>query len=114
MSAISPTSVQAPSRAASLSRAGKLFLAVFLIIVFEGSVRKWVSSASTLPLILLRDMLALMLVIYAWRHGHLRRHRKITAAMMAWSCMVVGWGLLQLVGGQSSPEPGIDGLGHAQ
>ncbi|HJS04795.1 MAG TPA: hypothetical protein VJ832_15040 [Variovorax sp.] len=112
MSAIAPTTVQAPaaSRAASLSRAGKLFLAVFLIIVFEGSVRKWVSSASTLPLILLRDMLALMLVVYAWRHGHLRRHGKITAAMLAWTCVVVGWGLLQLVGGQSTPVVFVIGL----
>ncbi len=50
MSAVAPTTtMQAPSRAVSLSRAGKLFLAVFLIVVFEGSVRKWVSSASTLP-----------------------------------------------------------------
>ena len=111
MSAIAPTTtLQAPSRAVSLSRAGKLFLAVFLIVVFEGSVRKWVSSASTLPLILLRDMLALMLVAYAWRHGHLRRHRKITAAMMAWTCLVVGWGLLQLVAGQSTPVVFVIGL----
>lgn len=111
MSAIAPTAVvRAPSRAATLSRAGKLFLAVFLIIVFEGSVRKWVSSASTLPLIMLRDMLALLLVFYAWRHGHLRRHPKITAAMLAWTCLVVGWGLLQLVGGQSSPVVFVIGL----
>ncbi|VTU35659.1 Lipid A core - O-antigen ligase [Variovorax sp. PBL-H6] len=111
MSAIAPaTTMQAPSRATSLSRAGKLFLAVFLIVVFEGSIRKWVSSASTLPLILLRDMLALMLVVYAWRHGHLRRHKKITTAMMAWTCLVVGWGLLQLVAGESTPIVFIIGL----
>ncbi|GAA4328685.1 hypothetical protein GCM10023165_01130 [Variovorax defluvii] len=93
-----------------MSRAGKLFLAVFLIIVFEGAVRKWVSSASTLPLIGLRDLLALMLVVYAWRHGHLRRHKKITAVMVAWTCMVMGWGLLQLVGGESTPVVYVIGL----
>jgi hypothetical protein len=110
MSAIAASVPRATSRAASLSRAGQLFLAVFLIVVFEGAVRKWVASASTLPLILLRDLLAFALVVYAWRHGHLRRHKKITAAMLAWSCLVLGWGLLQLVGGESSPVVFVIGL----
>lgn len=110
MSAIAASVPRATSRAASLSRAGQLFLAVFLIVVFEGAVRKWVASASTLPLILLRDLLAFALVVYAWRHGHLRRHKKITAVMLAWTCLVLGWGLLQLVGGESSPVVFVIGL----
>ncbi|OUM03070.1 hypothetical protein [Variovorax sp. JS1663] len=111
MSAIASTAIpKTVSRPATLSRAGKLFLAVFLIIVFEGAVRKWVSSASTLPLIGLRDLLALVLVFYAWRHGHLRRHKKITAVMLAWTCLVTGWGLLQLVGGESTPIVFVIGL----
>ncbi|CAN7281528.1 hypothetical protein LJR084_001457 [Variovorax sp. LjRoot84] len=110
MSAIAASVPRAANRAASLSRAGQLFLAVFLIVIFEGAVRKWVSSASTLPLILLRDLLALALVVYAMRHGYLRRHKKITAVMLAWSCLVLGWGLLQLVGGESSPVVFVIGL----
>ncbi|CAN7297448.1 hypothetical protein LJR130_001447 [Variovorax sp. LjRoot130] len=110
MSAIAASVPRATNRAASLSRAGQLFLAVFLIVIFEGAVRKWVSSASTLPLILLRDLLALALVVYALRHGYLRRHKKITAVMLAWSCLVLGWGLLQLVGGESSPVVFVIGL----
>ncbi|MBT2323198.1 hypothetical protein J7E62_12670 [Variovorax paradoxus] len=110
MSAIAASVPRAVNRPASLSRAGQLFLAVFLIVIFEGAVRKWVASASTLPLILLRDLLALALVLYAWRHGHLRRNKKITAVMLAWSCLVVGWGLLQLVGGESSPIVFVIGL----
>ncbi|CAN7289984.1 hypothetical protein LJR290_001413 [Variovorax sp. LjRoot290] len=110
MSAIAASVPRATNQAASLSRAGQLFLAVFLIVIFEGAVRKWVSSASTLPLILLRDLLALALVVYALRHGYLRRHKKITAVMLAWSCLVLGWGLLQLVGGESSPVVFVIGL----
>jgi hypothetical protein len=110
MSVIAASVPRAINRPASLSRAGQLFLAVFLIVVFEGAVRKWVSSASTLPLILLRDLLALALVVYALRHGYLRRHKKITAVMLAWSCLVLGWGLLQLVGGESSPIVWLIGL----
>lgn len=101
---------RARDRSAALSRAGQLFIAVFLIIVFEGAVRKWVSGATTLPLILLRDLLAFALVIYAWRRGHLRRQKKITAIMLAWSCLVLGWGLVQVTGGESSPIVLLIGL----
>jgi len=101
---------RAVSRPQTLSRAGQLFLAVFLIVVYEGAVRKWVSSAATLPLIGLRDLCALALVIYAWKHGHLRRHMKITAAVFAWSLLVFGWGLLQLAAGESSPVIFVIGL----
>jgi hypothetical protein len=98
------------SRSATLSRAGQVFLAVFLIVVFEGAVRKWVASSATLPLILLRDLLAVYMIIFAWRGGHLRRRKKESIAMLAWSCCVVGWGLIQLVGGESSPTVFIIGL----
>jgi len=98
------------SRPQTLSRAGQLFLAVFFILVYEGAVRKWVSSGSSLPLIALRDLCALAMVVYAWRHGHLRRHMKLTAAMFAWSLVVFGWGLLQLAAGESSPIIFVIGL----
>jgi len=98
-----PRHAQVSTKPLTLSRAGYIFLSVFLIIVLEGAVRKWVSSATSLPLILLRDLLALSLVLYAWKGGHFRRQKKIAVAMLAWSCLVLGWGLLQLVGGESSP-----------
>jgi len=100
----------AVARPAALSRAGQMFLAVFAIAVFEGAMRKWVATSLTLPLVALRDLLAFVLVVYAWRGGHLRRHRKITAAMFVWSLLVFGWGLLQLAGGESSPLIFIIGL----
>ncbi|MBO9650010.1 MAG: hypothetical protein J7605_16000 [Variovorax sp.] len=104
MSAV-PLSAQprAASKSQALSRAGQLFLAVFIIVVFEGAVRKWVTSAASLPLVGLRDLCAAALVFYAWKRGYLRQHMKITAAMFAWSLVVFGWGLLQLVAGKSSP-----------
>ncbi|WP_431273796.1 hypothetical protein ACQ858_16845 [Variovorax ureilyticus] len=104
----------APPRAASrpqtLSRAGQLFLAVFVIVVYEGAVRKWLTSAASLPLVGLRDLCAAGLVFYAWRRGYLRQHIRITAAMFAWSLLVFGWGLLQLAAGESSPLIFIIGL----
>jgi hypothetical protein len=111
MSAVlSSAQPRAARRAQTLSRAGQLFLAVFIIVVFEGAVRKWVSSAASLPLVGLRDLCAAALVFYAWKRGYLRQHMKITAAMLAWSLLVFGWGLLQLAAGQSSPLIFIIGL----
>lgn len=113
MSSYAPAHHAAPRaarRSATLSGAGRMFLAVLLIVVFEGAVRKWVAPSVTLPLILLRDLLALCLVLYAWRGGYLRRYRKVSTAMLAWTLVVVGWGLMQMVGGESSPTIFLIGL----
>lgn len=99
-----------PARRTSLSRAGYAFIGVFLLVVFEGAIRKWLISSVTLPLILLRDLLAAYVIFYALSHGHLRRQKGITTLLTIWSCMVVAWGLLQLVGGESSPAVLLIGL----
>lgn len=101
---------RALNKSLALSRAGWMFLTVFVIIVFEGALRKWLASSVTLPLILLRDVTALLLIFHAWRYGHLRRQMKVVSVMIAWSCLVLGWGLLQLVGSESSPTILIIGL----
>lgn len=113
MSSYAPThrvATRTASRPAALSRAGRVFLAVLLIVVFEGAIRKWVASSATLPLILLRDLLALYLVLHAWRGGHLRRYRKVTTVLLTWTLLVVGWGLMQMVAGESSPTIFVIGL----
>jgi hypothetical protein len=113
MSSHAPThraATRSASRPATLSRAGRIFLAVLLIVVFEGAIRKWVASSATLPLILLRDLLALYMVLHAWRGGHLRRYQKVTTVLLAWTLLVFGWGLMQMVGGESSPTIFIIGL----
>jgi hypothetical protein len=93
-----------------MTRAGKAFIAVFLVVVLEGAVRKWVASAATLPLLLVRDLLAIYVIAYALRNGALQRNRGITQTLLAWSCLVIAWGLLQLVVGESSPTILLIGL----
>lgn len=85
-----------------LSTTGKLFVSVMLIVIYEGAIRKWVSDSSTLPLILLRDLLATYTIVRALTRGHFRRQPQLAALMLAWSCCVLGWGLLQLTLGESS------------
>ncbi|MDM0012625.1 hypothetical protein QTH87_09310 [Variovorax sp. J22P168] len=91
------------ARRASMTRAGRAFIGVLLVLVFEGAVRKWGSASATIPLLLLRDVLAIYVIAYAFTHGHLQRQRGVTMVLLVWSCMVVAWGLFQLVAGQSSP-----------
>jgi hypothetical protein len=93
-----------------MTRAGKAFIAVFLIVVLEGAVRKWVASSATLPLLLARDLLAIYVIAYALRNGTLQRQRGVTQPLLVWSCLVIAWGLLQLVVGQSTPTVLLIGL----
>ncbi|RZL96559.1 MAG: hypothetical protein EOP76_00980 [Variovorax sp.] len=87
----------------SLTRTGYVFLSVLFIVVFEGAIRKWVTSAATLPLILLRDLLAVYLVFYVWKRGYFRRQKNFTLILFAWSCCVALWGLLQALVNDTSP-----------
>jgi hypothetical protein len=88
--------------AGRVSTTGRLFISVMLILIFEGAIRKWVSSSSTLPLILLRDLLASYLVVRALSRGHFRHQRAMLQVMVPWSACVLGWGLLQLTLGEST------------
>jgi hypothetical protein len=89
---------------------GWAFVLVLLTVVFEGAVRKWLSSSATLPLLLVRDLAAVYVIVSAWTSGALGRQRAVTQALLAWSCLVIGWGLLQLVAGESSPVVLLIGL----
>lgn len=85
-----------------VSTTGRLFISVMLILILEGAIRKWVSDSSTLPLILLRDLLTSYVVVHALTHGHFRRQRAVLQIMVVWSACVLGWGLLQLTLGESN------------
>lgn len=88
---------------ASLSTMGKLFIAILLIAVFEGAMRKWVSLDWTTPLVLLRDTLAVWGALLGIRSGRMNGNVKSAQALWLWSAMVVLWGLLQLIVNGSSP-----------
>jgi hypothetical protein len=85
-----------------LTRAGRIFITVVLIVVLEGAIRKWLSSSLTLPLVLTRDALASYAIVYAFMHGHLHRYGIVSRILLAWSCCVVIWGMLQLILGESN------------
>ncbi len=89
--------------AKNISRAGKIFIIVFLIIVFEGVARKWISASLTLPLIATRDFFAAYLIFYAWRNGYLQRFKSLITALLIWSCCFLVWGMIQIILGENNP-----------
>lgn len=89
---------------------GKLFVAILLIAVFEGAIRKWVTPALTNPLVLLRDGLALYCLFWALKTGKMHGGQKGAQALWLWTALVVLWGLFQLMINQSSPLIYIVGL----
>jgi len=93
-----------------LTRSGRVFIAVVLIVVLEGAIRKWLSSSLTLPLVLTRDALASYAIVYAFMHGHLHRYGIVSRILLAWSCCVLIWGMLQVILGESNPMVLLIGL----
>jgi hypothetical protein len=45
--------------------------AYFLLLIFEGALRKWFLPGLAAPLLIIRDPLALWIIIYAWTHHRL-------------------------------------------
>lgn len=86
---------------ARLSKTGKLFIVILLIAVMEGAFRKWVSAEFTVPLVLLRDVLALYGVAVGVSKAGPRLRGLSMQLLLIWSALVVCWGLLQLIVNQS-------------
>jgi hypothetical protein len=98
---------------ASKSRAtmmGKIFVAILLVVVFEGSVRKWVSVSFTNPLVLLRDAMALFGIFFAVKNNFLKFTQFGTQILWFWTAILLLWGMLQVIINQSSPLIFIIGM----
>jgi hypothetical protein len=105
-----PTPAASDARVRRTSRAGTLFIGVLLVMVLEGALRKWVSSSLTLPLVLLRDLLAIYMVWYALRTGALNFRRLPAQLLLVWSGVLILWGFVQLIVNQFSPAILVIGL----
>ncbi|MFT7404840.1 hypothetical protein [Zhongshania sp.] len=75
----------------------KLFIGVLLIAIFEGAFRKWLSPSLTYPLVAIRDILATIGILFAVKKGYARFAPLLVASVLALSCMLVAWGMLQII-----------------
>lgn len=85
------------STAGRTSIPGKIFLTVIYCVVLEGALRKWLTPALTIPLVLLRDSLAVLAVIVALRRGTLNFRSKGPQVLALWTALVLLWSTLQAV-----------------
>ncbi|WP_321818100.1 MULTISPECIES: hypothetical protein [unclassified Paraburkholderia] len=93
------------SSAISTRRAGQealrfdflLVLTVILVTVFEGAVRKWIAPGLTSPLLLCRDCAAFALVARTALSGRFAAMPFATQCLLAWTFVVAGWGLFQII-----------------
>lgn len=56
--------------------------AYFLLLIFEGALRKWVLPELAAPLLVVRDPIALWLVVLAWRRGMLPATPYLTGMLL--------------------------------
>lgn len=83
-----------------MSRLKKLFWLFFLLLVFEGALRKWVAPHEwSAPLMIIRDPLSIWIVWEAYR-THKWPHRW-SALLAAATVLVVGLFVLQIVFGET-------------
>lgn len=53
--------------------------AYYFLLMFEGALRKWIFPGLSMPLLVVRDPLALWLVLLSWRQGLLPKNSFLTA-----------------------------------
>ncbi len=56
-------------------------LIYFLLLIFEGALRKWILPALSNPLLIIRDPVALWLIALAWKEGYLRVNLFLTCTV---------------------------------
>ncbi|MDO6712882.1 hypothetical protein Q4567_19265 [Aliiglaciecola sp. 2_MG-2023] len=94
----------------NLHPVGKLFIAIFLIVLFEGAVRKWVWGSATIPLLGLRDLIVVYGVIWGGGHRYFDARAPGDAILIFWTILIVVWTVLQMLSGLQPLIVGVIGF----
>jgi hypothetical protein len=87
-----------------------LIVGVVAIVIFEGALRKWISSDLTNLCLLLRDTFALLIVVHALNAGKLQSLGLIFNLLALWTALVLSWAMIQMLLLQTSPVVTVIGL----
>lgn len=88
----------------------KIFLAILLVTIFEGALRKWVANSLTLPLVFSRDALAIAGIFIGLTNGRSLFRKSSMQILLAWTALIIFWGGVQLIFNQSSLVTFVFGL----
>ena len=86
----------------------KLFWVYFLLLIFEGALRKWIFPPLSAPLLLIRDPIGLMIIFQAYREN--KWPEKWSAVTGILSAVMLGICVLQLVAGDNPWFAALYGL----
>ena len=86
----------------------KLFWLYFLLLIFEGALRKWVLPGFSAPLLLVRDPVAILIIIEAYRTNKWPGRWSVVIGILA--CALLGLCLLQMILGDNSWIAAVYGL----
>jgi hypothetical protein len=86
----------------------KLFWLYFLLLIFEGALRKWVLPGFSAPLLLVRDPVAVLIIIEAHRTNKWPERWSVVVGVLA--CALLGLCLWQMILGDNSWIAAVYGL----
>ena len=76
---------------------GKSFILLFLIVLFEGALRKWVNPSFGIPLLGARDLIVLILIIKATKKRYLKLNKFPEIVVFIWTILVFIWICLHII-----------------
>jgi hypothetical protein len=86
----------------------KLFWLYFLLLIFEGSLRKWVVPQFSAPLLLIRDPVAIMILWEAYRTNKWPVRWSVVIGLL--TTLLLGLFILQIIAGGNPVLVGLYGL----
>ena len=86
----------------------KLFWLYFLLLIFEGALRKWVLPGLSAPLLLVRDPVAILIIIEAYRENKWPERWSVVMGILA--CALLALCILQMILGDNSWIAAVYGL----
>jgi hypothetical protein len=91
-----------------MTRLKKLFWLYFLLLMFEGALRKWVLPQLSGPLLIVRDPVAIVILWEAYRTNKWPRRWSFVIVLLA--ILLLGLFILQIVAGRNPVLVGLYGL----
>ncbi|WP_460312854.1 O-antigen ligase family protein [Aliiglaciecola aliphaticivorans] len=83
----------------TLHPVGKFFISIFLIVLFEGAIRKWVWGSATIPLLGLRDLIVAIAVFWGFLHRYYDARAIGESILLFWTVLIVVWTTIQMLSG---------------
>lgn len=76
---------------------GKSFILLFLIVIFEGALRKWVNPSFGIPLLGARDLIVIFLLIKSIKKRYLKFNKPPEIIVLIWTIIVFIWTSIHII-----------------